>query len=384
VKRSTMMIGVLLVVGLSLLISCGSAQISSVSEGEASKGMPAAFPDEAIAVEREEVGIVMIEPAPPPTAIRGQESGRDDGEQFDPGRMIVHTGNVALVVEDIAVAMEQIGSMAGGFEGYVVSSRVWKQRERLFGNISIRVPAEHFDNSMTMLRQIAVEVTSETTSSRDVTEEYVDLKARLENLEATEIQLHSIMQKAETVEEILEVQRELSKVRGEIEQVKARMQYLERTSATSLININLTQSKLDIQFQANKSRVKDREEIVFFGEISGGFSPHSYEWDFGDGTTSTRDNPSHSYKKTGSYTVSLTVTDDRNNTATETRTDYISVVPGWSAGGIASDAWNGLVTFGHTLANIFIWIGVFSPIWIAGGGVVYGVIHWRRRKKKTQ
>jgi hypothetical protein len=362
-----MMIGVLLVVGLSLLISCGSAQVSSVSEGEASKGMPAAFPDEAIAVEREEVGIVMIEPAPPSTAIRGQESGRDDGEQFDPGRMIVHTGNVALVVEDIAVAMEQIGSMAGGFEGYVVSSRVWKQRERLFGNISIRVPAEHFNNS-----------------SREVTEEYVDLKARLENLEATEIQLHSIMQKAETVEEILEVQRELSKVRGEIEQVKARMQYLERTSATSLININLTQSKLDIQFQANKSRVKDREEIVFFGEISGGFSPHSYEWDFGDGTTSTRDNPSHSYKKTGSYTVSLTVTDDRNNTATETRTDYISVVPGWSAGGITSDAWNGLVTFGHTLANIFIWISVFSPIWIAGGGVVYGVIHWRRRKKKTQ
>ncbi len=57
-KRSTMMIGVLLVVGLSLLISCGSAQISSVSEGEASKGMPAAFPDEAIAVEREGGGDV--------------------------------------------------------------------------------------------------------------------------------------------------------------------------------------------------------------------------------------------------------------------------------------------------------------------------------------
>ena len=279
--------------------------------------------------------------------------------------------------------------LTGPSKSDLISLIVPSRHSSMYKKDRVCSPSPHISidspfSTMTMLRQIAVEVTSETTSSRDVTEEYVDLKARLENLEATEIQLHSIMQKAETVEEILEVQRELSKVRGEIEQVKARMQYLERTSATSLININLTQSKLDIQFQANKSRVKDREEIVFFGEISGGFSPHSYEWDFGDGTTSTRDNPSHSYKKTGSYTVSLTVTDDRNNTATETRTDYISVVPGWSAGGIASDAWNGLVTFGHTLANIFIWIGVFSPIWIAGGGVVYGVIHWRRRKKKTQ
>jgi PKD repeat protein len=190
------------------------------------------------------------------------------------------------------------------------------------------------------------------------------------------------MEKAETVEDILDVQRELSNVRDEIERTKARMQYLERTSETSLIEISLEQSKLYIELYANKATVKERENIQFYVQVSGGFSPYSYEWDFGDGTTSTSEVPTHAYKADGSYTVSLTVTDDKGNTDTQTRIDYITVIPGWGAGSIVSSAWNGLVTFGRGLANIFIWIGIFSPIWIVVGGIVYGIIYWRRRRSK--
>jgi hypothetical protein len=235
---------------------------------------------------------------------------------------------------------------------------------------------------MRALRELAVDVTSERTSSKDVTEEYVDLSAKLQNLEATEEQLLRIMEKAETVEEILNVQRELSRTRGEIEQTKARMQYLERTSDTSLIEVRLEQSKLDVEFHAQRARVKEREELWFYSQIAGGFPPYSYEWDFGDGDTSTGENPSHAYKTTGSYTVSLTVTDDRGNTDTEIRIEYITVFAGWSAGSIASSAWNGLATFGQVLADIFIWIGIFSPVWIVVGGIVYGIIYWRRRRRK--
>jgi len=74
------------------------------------------------------------------------------------------------------------------------------------------------------------------------------------------------------------------------------------------------------------------------------------------------------------------VTDDKGNTDTETRKDYITVLPGWSAGSVASSAWNGLVTFGHALADIFIWLGIFGPVWIVIGGLVYW-FWWRRRRK---
>jgi len=380
-KKLTVIIGLLLIMAL-ILPACASAP-SAESEELMVEGIPVApSPEMEVAYEEvvyskervEDVSSIAVEKSP----VVVDETGL--GEQWATERMIVRTGDMALVVEDVPVAIDHITVMADSFQGYVVSSRVWKERERLIGSIAIRVPAEHFNDALVVLRELAVDITSESTYSRDVTEEYVDLSAKLQNLEATEAQLLRIMEKAETVEDILDVQRELSRTRGDIEQTKARMQYLERTSSTSLIDVRLEQSKLDVEFYAHRSRVKEREEVWFSSEIAGGFTPYSYEWDFGDENTSTGENPTHTYRADGSYTVSLTVTDDRGNTATEIRTDYITVLPGWSAGSIVSGAWSGLVTFGRVLANIFIWIGIFSPLWIAVGVGIYW--WWRRRRRR--
>ena len=293
--------------------------------------------------------------------------------------MIVRTANIHLVVNDVPQTLDRIAGLAGNFEGYVVTSNRWKEGERLAGSITIRVIASRFDDTMRALRELATEVISESTSSRDVTEEYVDLSAKLKNLEATEEQLLRILEKAEKVEDILQVQRELSRVRGEIEQTQGRMQYLERTSETSLIEVWLEQAKLDVNFTANKARVKEGEEVFFESRIAGGFAPYSYEWDFGDGNTSTGSNPTHSYKSPGSYSVSLKVTDDRSNADDEIRKEYITVLPGWDAGNIVISAWNGLTVFGKVLGSIFIWLLIFSPVWGAIGGVIYW---WRYRRKK--
>ena len=296
--------------------------------------------------------------------------------------MIVRTGAMRLVVNDVPVALDRIAELAEDFDGYVVSSEKWKEGERLVGRITIRVVAEHFHDAILALREMAVEVRSEETGSQDVTEEYVDLSAKLKNLEATEKEYLRLMTKAEKVEDMLGVQRELSETRGDIERTKGRMQYLERTSTTSLIEVSLEQAKLDVEFQAQKRSVKEGEKTWFEARVAGGFAPYSYEWDFGDGETSTAEYPSHAYKSAGSYTVSLKVTDDKGNTDSETRIEYITVLPGWSAGSIVSGAWNGLVTFGHVLANIFIWLGIFSPVWIVIGVIVY-FAWWRRRKRRA-
>jgi PKD repeat protein len=296
--------------------------------------------------------------------------------------MIVRTGNVQLIVEDVRATIDKINDLAETLEGYVVSSSSWKEGERLIGTTTIRVPAEQFYYATSVIRAMAVEVRSESTSSKDVTEEYIDLSAQRRNLEATEAQLLELIKKAEKVEEVLDVQRELSRVQGELEQIKGRMQYLERTSQTSLIEVTLEQSKLDVKFSASTVTAKEGEGIRFYGEVAGGISPYSFEWDFGDGDKSTEEHPRHAYRSSGTYTVTLTVTDDRGNRDTEERKNYITVLPGWSAGSIASGAWNGLVTFGRVMANILIWLGIFSPVWIVIGVILY-FAWWRRRKKRA-
>ncbi len=362
-RRLIAMIGALLVVSLLATVACAAA----VSEELAvAKGVPAS--------PREEVFKEGVAGALLPGIEELVVAVSDLGQSGAIERMIVNTGNMWLVVEDVPITLDQIAGLADGFGGYVVSSNVWQEGERLVGSIAIRVPAEHFDGAIRALREMAVDVTAESTASQDVTEDYVDLSAKLQNLEATEAQLLAIMKKAETVDDILDVQRELSRTRGDIEQTKGRMQYLERTSSTSLIEVRLEQSRLDVELYANKARVKASEEVEFYAQIAGGFAPYSYQWDFGDGNISTSEAATHTYKSAGSYTVSLTVTDDRGNTDTETRSEYITVLPGWNAGNIASGAWNGLVTFGQVLADILIWVGIFSPIWIVIGGLLF----WRR------
>ncbi len=154
-------------------------------------------------------------------------------------RMIVRTGEMSLVVEDVVYARDEIARLAMRLDGYVVSSRIWGEEREKRGRISIRVPDDRFESVLAEMRDLAVRVSSESTDSRDVTEEYVDLESRLGNAEATEQQYLTLLEKASDVEDILRIYERLSRVRNEIEQIKGRMQYLERTSSMSLINVHL-------------------------------------------------------------------------------------------------------------------------------------------------
>jgi len=382
-----LIIGLLMVILLVGTVACAKSEESGPYPSPAPAPMPAPAPrpssTPSVTVKEMPPPVINIpapSPAPAPAPSGSSYGGVD--QSWSGERLIIRTANMYLVVEDVASALQQITQLASTYKGFVVSSNSWQEQDRMMGNIAIRVEVASFDAAMGALRGLAVEVRSESTSGQDVTEEYVDLEARLHNLEVTRVQLEKLLEKtSEKVTDILEVQRELSRVTGEIEQTKGRMQYLEKSSSMSLIQINLEQSKLTLEFNADPRSVKVGRDVWFFPTVSGGFQPYSYEWDFGDGSTSTDAQPSHAYKSDGSYTVSLKVTDDRGNTVTKQRDDYITVIAGWKAGNTATSAWNGLVGFGHVLVNLLIWLGYFSPLWIVIGLIVY--FAWWRRRKKT-
>jgi hypothetical protein len=184
--------------------------------------------------------------APSPTPPEAGISIYKEGDTYSSGaflpteeRMIVRTGDISLVVENVINARDAITRLAERFDGYVVSSQISGEEEEMRGWISIRVPDESFDQALTEMRALAVRVKSENTSSQDVTQEYTDLQARLNNAEATEKQYLALLEKATDVQDILSIYQNLSQVRQEIEQIKGQMQYLERTASMSLISAYL-------------------------------------------------------------------------------------------------------------------------------------------------
>ena len=206
----------------------------------------------ACAGEAPETAMAPLPPetAPPPPGMMKESAdesefyrGGGEPDQAGTERRIVRTGYLTLEVDSVVEAMDKVAGLAKELAGYVVSSNKHEDDGAVYGRVSIRVPVERFDEAFNRLRQLAVNVPYESTEGRDVTEEYTDLEAQLRNLEATEAQYLALLEKAETVEDILAVQRELSNVRREIERIKGRMQYLERTSDMSLIEANLQETK---------------------------------------------------------------------------------------------------------------------------------------------
>jgi len=191
-----------------------------------------------------------MEPSEPtaPGAIDWEGTGGDESYTSVPTeqeRMIVRSGNISLAVEDITQSVEDITEMSLAFGGYVVSSYISGEEEEMRGWITFRVPDDKFETALEQLRDMAVRVESEQTYSQDVTEEYIDLQARLGNAEATEQQYLALLDKAEEIEDILDIYDYLSRIRSEIEQLKGRIQYLEQTTSTSLIEVSLEPEKTD-------------------------------------------------------------------------------------------------------------------------------------------
>lgn len=168
-------------------------------------------------------------------------AGGEGSTQVAQERLIIRTANMSLVVSDTDEAMATISQMAEENGGWVVNSSVFQYNENAkTGNITIRVPSSGFNSALEALRSMAVEVRNESTTGQDVTEEFVDVSARLENLEATAERVRDFLDDAETVEEALAVNQELSRLESDIEAMKGRLQFLSQSASFSTITVDLT------------------------------------------------------------------------------------------------------------------------------------------------
>ena len=158
----------------------------------------------------------------------------------DPEQMVIRRASLQIIVEDVQETIKRIEDAATLLGGVIASSNS-SDNEALgiSGTMQIRVPSEHLTTLLDAIKFGAIRVPNESVNSSDVTEEYIDLTARLQNLELTEAQLSKLMDKAKTIEDILNVQRELTTIRGQIESLAGRTKYLETNVAMSVVYVTI-------------------------------------------------------------------------------------------------------------------------------------------------
>lgn len=236
----------LTVIAVILLSACGAAAAPEAQE-------PAA-PEAAIEAPAPAEPAAPAE-APAPASNQIRDTASDAGPIYEiagqsgenvilqnTNRKIIKNADMRLLVKDTDVALDRSTQVVTDLGGYIVSSRTWYQD--YFGNnlryatITIGVPVDNFERGLQRFRDLAIRVLDENASGEDVTDQYVDLKSQLENLEATRARIQGFLKDAKTVEEALRINQQLSEIEGEIEKIKGRMNYLADRSAFSTITVN--------------------------------------------------------------------------------------------------------------------------------------------------
>lgn len=245
---------ILLVALLSFSLSCSSQRMAETVAQK--KDVPATKPfltDNYGAAEEQKVALTQLDKA-------GETSEAVD-------RKIIRNGEITIEVPSTTDAQHQVTYIAETHGGFVVTSEA-KQRESndpaqrtLDIKLVVRVPSDQFGRAFDEIKKLAGNTPAENVTSQDVTEEFIDLEARIKTQKALEVQFLEIMRQANKISDALEVQRQIAEVRTEIEKLEGRKRFLENRSSLSTINVNIQTPKPVITVTETGFRHSLREAV---------------------------------------------------------------------------------------------------------------------------
>jgi len=152
---------------------------------------------------------------------------------------IIQNARITLAVTSAQEALEAIQVSSEKNDGYISNINRWQtQRDATAVRMTVRIPADNFSEFYSSVVPLGT-ITNSRIWSKDVTEEYIDLTARLDNLRKEEEALRGLLNEASNVDEMLSVRKQLTEIRGEIESFEGRLRYLDDRISYSTFEIEL-------------------------------------------------------------------------------------------------------------------------------------------------
>ncbi len=213
---------------LLLLAACSGAGTTASSGVTSTAGGAPAY-----AVSKDAIA------APAPAQGNTAPNGVPIPLAFDPTRSIILTANIAMRAADPWAMSDKAQAVAAGVGGDVIGLNTSGGGDQRVASLTLRVPSDRFTDALRQLRALDAEVISSNVDGKDVTDQFVDLKARLVAKQAEEQRYNALLVRANTIDEILKIDSALGTVRTQIEQLQGQVNSIAARTQFSTITVSI-------------------------------------------------------------------------------------------------------------------------------------------------
>jgi hypothetical protein len=162
-------------------------------------------------------------------------------------RKLIRTGDLSFEVKDVLETKKSVEEICKTLKAFSSSESQNNLDDRIQLFQTIRVPADRFDELLTQLEKLAMRIENKSINTQDVTEEFIDVEARLATKKSLEERYREILKQAKTVADIVSIESQIATVRADIESMQGRMNYLENQIAFSTLQVSYYQ-RIGIDF----------------------------------------------------------------------------------------------------------------------------------------
>ncbi|WP_180336348.1 DUF4349 domain-containing protein [Pontibacter ramchanderi] len=160
-----------------------------------------------------------------------------DAPAIEPQRKLIKEGRVEYETARIEETRQKVFAAVEKHKGYISSDEEYTAPGRTSNTLIIRVPADNFDNLLREATTGVKKFDAREINVKDVTEEFLDVKARLKTKKELEARFLQLLKQAKNVTEVLEIEKQLATLRYDIESVEGRLKYLESQVALSILTM---------------------------------------------------------------------------------------------------------------------------------------------------
>lgn len=187
-------------------------------------------------------------------------------------KKIIKTGSLNVRVQNVDEAVARVTKIAMEMGGDVSDSRFTQVVSGTkSGTLTVKVPVDKFQETFSRLKEVAIVVLSENTAGTDVTAQYIDLQARINNKKAAEVTLQTLFERAVKISDVIEITDKLAMVRSEIESLEGQARYLNAQASMSSIGLTLTEDVVVATNQGFRPMQTLKESLSVLIQMLGNF-----------------------------------------------------------------------------------------------------------------